>query len=236
MEALVVIVIVLVLIYALYKWQKWNKKQVRKQPEREKQVEPKTVEKILLTEQSPEAQYEANEPKYRNHPGAYPPDWEWRKRKVKKRDKYTCQASPEKVGLPKCGRNYRDEELDVHHIIPISKGGKHSFENLITLCSSCHGKLHPHLRLGLDVEISITDRQIVPQVRLLQNAIANAKDVWMDYYTAYRNSRNKRTVTPRNVYYRNGAAYLRAYDYWRKEERTFKVSRIINMRVLDSDD
>lgn len=178
-----------------------------------------------------------DELKYRNYPGDYPPDWEWRKREVKRRDKYTCQAS-ENVGLPTCGRNYKEEELHVHHIIPISKGGDHSFENLITLCSDCHDKLHTHMRLNLDVSTSSTTsrRQISPQVRTLQDAIANEKDVWLDYYTKYRDDRNERIVTPINVYYRNGAAYLRALCHLRREERTFRISRIKNMRVLDSDD
>lgn len=233
MGTLVIIVIVLVVIYALFKLFTTRSPE---QPEKERRVEPKTSEKIR-DEQLTEAQYEANEPKHRDYPSDYPPDWEWRSSKVKERDGYTCQASPEKVGLPTCGRVGREEELRAHHIIPISKGGNHSFDNLITLCSSCHDKLHPHIRLGLDVEISPTaDRQMNPRVLALKNAINNEKDVWMDYYTAYRNDRNQRTVTPINVYYRNGAAYLRAYCHWRKSERTFKVSRIRNMRVLDSDD
>lgn len=209
---------------------------VPEQHEKEWQAESKTVEKIHLTEPTSEAQYEANESKYRNYPGDYPPDWEWRSHKVKERDEYTCQASPEKVGLPTCSKVGREEELHAHHIIPISKGGKHSFENLITLCLSCHDKLHPHMRLGLDVDISTTtDRQMSPKVRLLQNAIVNAKDVWLDYYTAYRDDQNERTVTPINLYYRNNSAYLRAYCHWRKEERTFRISRIRNMRVLDGE-
>jgi 5-methylcytosine-specific restriction endonuclease McrA len=47
------------------------------------------------------------------------------------RDGYQCQ---------KCKTN--KGELHVHHIIFRSKGGTNSSENLITLCTHCHDKLH----------------------------------------------------------------------------------------------
>ena len=31
---------------------------------------------------------------------------------------------------------------EVHHIIPLSKGGTHDPENLMSLCQSCHMKIH----------------------------------------------------------------------------------------------
>lgn len=35
---------------------------------------------------------------------------------------------------------------EVHHIVPISKGGTHDPENLMSLCQSCHNRIH--LELG----------------------------------------------------------------------------------------
>ncbi len=34
---------------------------------------------------------------------------------------------------------------EVHHILPISKGGDHRESNLMSLCQSCHTKLHHEL-------------------------------------------------------------------------------------------
>lgn len=34
---------------------------------------------------------------------------------------------------------------EVHHIIPVSKGGTHARGNLISLCQSCHTKIHHDL-------------------------------------------------------------------------------------------
>ena len=48
---------------------------------------------------------------------------------IYKRDKYRCK---------KCKRNTNDLEID--HIIPISKGGKSTYDNLQTLCNRCNKK------------------------------------------------------------------------------------------------
>lgn len=45
------------------------------------------------------------------------------------RDKCTCQY---------CGKRFRGEELTFDHIIPKSKGGKNSWENVVTCCISCN--------------------------------------------------------------------------------------------------
>ena len=34
---------------------------------------------------------------------------------------------------------------EVHHIVPISKGGTHARSNLMSLCRSCHNKIHHEL-------------------------------------------------------------------------------------------
>ena len=50
---------------------------------------------------------------------------------VLNRDNYTCQI---------CGE--KDSRLEVHHIQFRGKGGSNRMDNLVTLCSNCHGKIH----------------------------------------------------------------------------------------------
>jgi hypothetical protein len=50
------------------------------------------------------------------------------------RDKRTCQD---------CGRTpAQGASLQIHHILPVHKGGENNEENLITLCIQCHGGRH----------------------------------------------------------------------------------------------
>ncbi len=52
--------------------------------------------------------------------------------KIKQRDNYTCQQ---------CGLSTNDEKnllLEIDHIIPLSKGGMSTEENLQTLCANCN--------------------------------------------------------------------------------------------------
>ena len=60
-------------------------------------------------------------------------EWkEWRKN-IFARDKYTCQY---------CKGKTKDSQLNVHHIIERSNGGSDNESNLITLCKTCHDKVH----------------------------------------------------------------------------------------------
>lgn len=66
----------------------------------------------------------------------YPPDWNTRRKKVYRRDGYTCQNCGAKGGP------HGNTELHAHHIVPKSQGGTHKLENLQTLCARCHDAAH----------------------------------------------------------------------------------------------
>jgi len=68
---------------------------------------------------------------------AYPDDWDTRRKRVYRRDNYTCQKCTVKGGP------YGEVELHAHHQRPISKGGSHELSNLETLCRNCHENEHP---------------------------------------------------------------------------------------------
>lgn len=50
---------------------------------------------------------------------------------IYKRDGYRCKM---------CGKSGDNNDLEIDHIIPISKGGKSTFDNLQTLCHDCNVK------------------------------------------------------------------------------------------------
>ena len=67
--------------------------------------------------------------KYRNH---------WRK----VRERYFAMH-------PYCEQCFKEGKMvmadEVHHIIPVSRGGTHEASNLMSLCRSCHNKIHHDL-------------------------------------------------------------------------------------------
>lgn len=67
---------------------------------------------------------------------------------VLKRDKYTCQY---------CGRKGEGVELEIDHIIPMTRGGKTDIRNLITACKECNRAKHNKL-LSADQLEEIAER------------------------------------------------------------------------------
>lgn len=47
------------------------------------------------------------------------------------RDKHSCQY---------CGRRFKAEELTFDHVIPIAKGGKKTWTNIVTACIRCNNR------------------------------------------------------------------------------------------------
>ena len=46
----------------------------------------------------------------------------------------------------KCGRcSYVGPDVERHHIIKLSDGGRNVLSNIITLCHKCHAKRHSHM-------------------------------------------------------------------------------------------
>lgn len=64
----------------------------------------------------------------------YPDNWASVREKVKKRDEYKCVL---------CSKT---SFLQIHHIIPLSKGGTNNLSNMETVCRNCHEEIHPHMK------------------------------------------------------------------------------------------
>ncbi|MCK5624967.1 HNH endonuclease [Candidatus Pacearchaeota archaeon] len=61
--------------------------------------------------------------------------WKEIAKKCYKRDNYTCQLCEKKGGI-----------LNAHHKIPYSISKNNNLNNLITLCVSCHAKVHHNFK------------------------------------------------------------------------------------------
>ena len=72
----------------------------------------------------------------RSRAQVYGSNWSELSREIKKRDGNRCTM---------CGST---DSLQVHHIIPASKGGTSAPINLKTLCESCHARQPGHRHLG----------------------------------------------------------------------------------------
>lgn len=72
----------------------------------------------------------------------YGPDWESTRKFIYSRDGWECVV---------CGSDKEDADLHAHHITPLRKfadeNGEvayedaHDFDNLVTVCASCHGRV-----------------------------------------------------------------------------------------------
>ncbi len=63
-------------------------------------------------------------------------EWDANRSNILSRDDNDCQESD----------GYCDGPLQVHHIIPLSKGGTNNESNLVTLCKYHHSLKHDHMR------------------------------------------------------------------------------------------
>ncbi len=74
------------------------------------------------------------------------------------RDRWRCQY---------CGRVFKTHELTFDHVIPRSKGGVTSWENIVTACRSCNLRKGSRMSSECDMHPLITPEQ--PTVHMLQN-------------------------------------------------------------------
>jgi hypothetical protein len=90
----------------------------------------------------------------------YPSDWDTRRKKVYRRDDYTCQNCGAQGG-PK-----GDAELHAHHIVPKSKGGTHQLSNLKSMCSRCHNAIHGNsMAPSAKGEVGDSEQGFLDQIR-----------------------------------------------------------------------
>ncbi|MDR2458182.1 MAG: HNH endonuclease [Clostridiales Family XIII bacterium] len=66
------------------------------------------------------------------------------------RDNYTCYI---------CGKEFSERHLSIDHIIPLSRGGKNTWENMITCCLKCNWKKGDKLLNELGIKPKFSAKQ-----------------------------------------------------------------------------
>jgi 5-methylcytosine-specific restriction endonuclease McrA len=61
------------------------------------------------------------------------------------RDSWNCQY---------CNESFKASDLTLDHLIPISRGGKSSWKNLVTCCGPCNTKKGSHLLIEIGMRIN----------------------------------------------------------------------------------
>ena len=88
-------------------------------------------------------------------------DLTFSKQKLAKRQKGRC---------PECGESlFNDEELQVHHLLTRSQGGKSSYSNLALVHILCHQRIHAKTERVMRDCQQFNDRELTEE-----NAIARA--------------------------------------------------------------
>lgn len=75
-----------------------------------------------------------------NYSPGYPQNWEELRLMILERDNFGCQEFDGNCSGP----------LQIHHKLPLSKGGTNSTSNLVTLCFYHHALKHDHMRIKLN--------------------------------------------------------------------------------------
>ncbi|MEW5974455.1 MAG: HNH endonuclease [Acidobacteriota bacterium] len=89
------------------------------------------------------------------------------------RDRYSCQY---------CGLTHRADELTFDHVIPVSRGGTKSWENIVTACIDCNRRKGG--RTPSEAGMTLIQRPVepnwVPSFNLTL-VFKNAPESWRDY-------------------------------------------------------
>ena len=89
------------------------------------------------------------------------------------RDRYTCQY---------CGGVFSASELTLDHVTPRSRGGKSSWENLVTSCRRCNN--HKGDRLPDEAKMELSRRPLpfnLHTSRSLMRLLGNHQETWRKY-------------------------------------------------------
>lgn len=139
----------------------------------------------------------------------------------------------------KCARCGSIVELQVHHKIPLSLGGKDVDGNREVLCRECHEKHH-----GYKFKDTYEKRNVLAvknrsnKTNILNIAIEKGLNVHIVYNVniAIYKEKTSRVIHPICIFEKNRKIYVKAFCYLKGAERTFRISRIQSINIIKNTD
>jgi len=150
---------------------------------------------------------------YDNWP-TYPPDWNER------RDIVFDVAGCCEI----CGSQ---DDLHVHHQIPVSKGGNHKIENLMALCESCHEAKHGHRIFSYSSKA--VKSVFKTKLEFVADAIQSGKLLHFKYKDMY-GAVSYRTIQPLDFKTPFKNLCVVGHCFLDKDIRHFAIKRMVNLR------
>lgn len=97
------------------------------------------------------------------------------------RDEHTCQY---------CGRKFPDSELTIDHVIPRERGGRNTWENLVTSCRACNSLKANRLPHEAGMKLQKKPRR-PPSLPFAATAVADGAAVpqWLPFLATARDVR-----------------------------------------------
>lgn len=86
---------------------------------------------------------------------------------------------------------------------------------------------------GSPLEVRLGDAS-ADVLAVLRQAVADSRQVEIDYYTFSRDERNQRTIEPHRFFGHGGQWYVTGYCHFAKAERVFRVDRVRRADLTDT--
>jgi len=86
------------------------------------------------------------------------------------RDNWTCYI---------CGEEFSEGKLSIDHVVPTSRGGKNSWENMITCCKNCNYKKGDKLLSELGIKPKfLPHKPTISNIQKLKNSVSIVYPEW----------------------------------------------------------
>jgi 5-methylcytosine-specific restriction endonuclease McrA len=96
------------------------------------------------------------------------------KREIFRRDKYTCQY---------CGQ--RPAVLTIDHVLPRHRGGRHSWDNLVTACPTCNRRKGGRTPLEANMHLRNQPHEPGATAEYLFGRMLESRSEWGDYLNGW---------------------------------------------------